>query len=229
MCFSAAGSFALSGVLAGVGAASVSRNTSRRHLMFAAIPLLFAAQQAVEGVVWLTIDGGSPMLHRLAVFAFLGFALIVWPMWLPVSLQLIERRPERRRVLTALFWAGAIVALCSVLLLTRSQPVAVVAGHSIRYDRAGGASGVVELLILVGYALPTVVPLFVSTAHLARAIGVVLLVSIPTAALVERDAMTSVWCFFAAALSGVIWMAITQSERTRSRARAQPLGQNTAV
>lgn len=105
MCFSAAGSFALSGVLAGVGAASVSRNTSRRHVMFAAIPLVFAAQQAAEGVVWLTIEGSAhPVLHRLAVIAFLGFALIVWPIWLPSSLQLIERRLERRRVLTALFW-----------------------------------------------------------------------------------------------------------------------------
>lgn len=115
------------------------------------------------------------------------------------------------------------------MLLTRSQPVAVVAGHSIRYDRAGAATGVLELLILFGYALPTVVPLFVSRARMARAIGLLLLVSIPIAAFVERNAMTSVWCFFAAGLSGVIWIAIAQSERARSRIVTQTLSENAAV
>ena len=57
--------------------------------MFASIPLVFAAQQATEGVVWLTIDGSAhATVHRLAVFAFLGLALVVWPIWLPLSLQL---------------------------------------------------------------------------------------------------------------------------------------------
>src|SRR5690348_1383449 len=84
MCFSATGSFAIAGVLAGLGAASMVRNSSKAQRMFAAIPFIFAAQQATEGIVWLTIhDGQHASLHRLAVGAFLGFALIVWPIWLP--------------------------------------------------------------------------------------------------------------------------------------------------
>ena len=42
MCFSATGSFAISGVLTAVGAVSVARNSSKPHRMFAAIPLIFA-------------------------------------------------------------------------------------------------------------------------------------------------------------------------------------------
>jgi len=68
--------------------------------MFASIPLIFAAQQAMEGVVWLTIDGTAhATVERLAVIAFLAIALIVWPIWLPFSLRLIEHNSRRRMAL----------------------------------------------------------------------------------------------------------------------------------
>ena len=216
MCFSASASFALSGVLLGVGVKSLTQSPSRRHVMFASIPLVFAAQQATEGVVWRTIDGGAhATVHRLAVVAFLGFALIVWPMWVPFSLQLIERSPARQKVLTRLVWFGVAAAVAAVVLLTRSQPVAVVAGHSIRYNRAGNATGWLKALVLLAYVAPMILPLFVSTAPLARAIGVALAMSLVLTALVERTALTSVWCFFAAILSGLILVAITRSDFSR--------------
>ena len=48
-------------------------------------------------------------------------------------------------------------------------PDAVVAGHSIRYHRSGRATGWLEGLVLMAYFAPTILPLFVSTAPLARA------------------------------------------------------------
>ena len=73
MCFSATGSFALSGVLAGIGTVSVARNASKQTAMFASIPLIFAAQQAAEGIVWLTISGGAhAVAQRLSASAFLA-------------------------------------------------------------------------------------------------------------------------------------------------------------
>jgi hypothetical protein len=196
--------------------------------MFAAIPLVFAAQQAAEGVVWLTIDSSDfALIQRLAVGAFLGIALIVWPMWLPFSLQLIERNSTRRRVLTAMFWFGAAIAACALVLLTHAKPFAIVSGHSIRYDRAGSVAGMLEGLVLLSYVIPTIAPLFVSTATLARTIGVMLAGSLIASVFVERNALTSVWCFFAAALSGVIWIAVVRTEK--SRAGLQTLGENPAI
>ena len=184
--------------------------------MFASIPLVFAAQQAAEGVVWRTIDGNAhATVHRLAVVAYLGIALVVWPMWLPFSLQLIERDPARRKGLMRLLWVGVTAAAAAVVLLTRSQPVAVIAGHIIRYDRSGSATGWLRPLVLLAYVAPTMLPLLVSTAPLARVIGVALAVSLVLTALIERTAMTSVWCFFAAILSGLIWVAIGRSELSK--------------
>jgi hypothetical protein len=184
--------------------------------MFASIPIVFAAQQASEGVVWLTIDGSAhATAHRLAVMAFLGVALVVWPVWLPFSLRMIERNSGRRDALMGLLWVGVAAAAAAVVLLTRSHPVAVVAGHSIRYHRAGRTTGWLEGLVLMAYFAPTILPLFVSTAPLARAIGVVLASSLVLTALIQRNALTSMWCFFAAILSGLIWVAIGRSELSK--------------
>jgi hypothetical protein len=226
MCFSAGASFALSGVLAGVGIASVKAGASARHRMFAAVPLIFAVQQASEGVVWLTIDAPPfDPLHRAAVIAFLGFALVVWPPWLPLSLYRIERDAARRHALIAMEGLGVIVAIASAILLARSTPVAVVAGHSIRYDHAGGGSELLDALIVFAYLIPTVGPFFVSTAEHARAIGVLLIAALIAAILVEREALTSVWCFFAAMLSGTVYWSVRQEEQAiaaRRRSRGQP-------
>jgi hypothetical protein len=219
MCFSATGSFAISGVLTAVGAVSLARTSSTPHRMFAAVPLLFAAQQAAEGTVWLTMDGGHAALHGLAMTIFLGIALIVWPTWLPFALRLVERRPGRRRALGALFWAGGAVALYAAVFLARFRPVAQIAGHSIRYDYAGGGDGTSDLLYLLAYAAPTVVPFFVSTLKMARTIGVMLVVSLVASVVVQHDTLTSVWCFFAALLSAAILVAIDRDQRVPVPAR----------
>jgi hypothetical protein len=219
VCFSATASFTLSGILTVVGVASVARTPSRAYAPFAAIPLLFAAQQAAEGVVWLTIAGSDhSTIHQLAVIAFLAVALVIWPIWLPLSLRLIEQRPARKRALSLLLGAGIVAAASAVVLLVRAPPVAVVAGHSIRYDRAGDVKGLLEIVVLAGYALPTIVPLFVSTARLTQTLGILLVVSLAAAALVERHVVTSVWCFFAAALSVIVLLAVPP--RTGYRADA---------
>jgi hypothetical protein len=225
LCFSATGSFAISGVLTGLGAASIVRNKSAPHRMFAAIPFLFAAQQAAEGTVWLTIDDpASVRLHRLAVNVFLAFALAVWPMWLPLSLRFIERNVERRRILTGLVALGAVVSTYATVLLTRWQPIARIAGHSMSYEYQHREDSVIQLGYLLAYIVPTLVPFFVSTASLARTIGVTLIVSLALAVIVQREALASVWCFFAAILSGLIFLAVSRERALDSRERLLRMG-----
>jgi len=180
--------------------------------MFAAIPLLFAAQQATEGLVWLTVEGGGTA-HRLAVNAFLAVALVVWPMWLPFSLRLVERDEGRRRALTWLFWFGVLVSMYAAWLLARWQPAARIAGHSISYDYQSRHETLSHAVYLLAYVIPTLVPFFVSTVALARAMGVMLIASLAVTVLVQRDALTSVWCFFAALMSCLILVIVGREQR----------------
>ena len=215
MCFSATGSFAVSGALAVLGGASIARNQSPSLRMFAATPLVFAAQQATEGAVWLTL-GSAPheTLHRVAIYAYLVCAMVIWPTWLPWSLRLAEREPGRRRPLTAIAVWGALFSACALFVLAHGRPTALVAGHSLRYEYGASGAFPLPLLYFLAYALPIVVPLFVSTVHQARTIGTLLIVSLGATVLIQRHALTSVWCFFAAILSGVILLAIEQERRS---------------
>jgi hypothetical protein len=213
VCFSATGSFAVSAVLTGIGVATLTRNSWKPLRMFAAIPLLFAAQQAAEGVVWLTMGDSAGALHRLAVNAFLSAALVVWPMWLPFSLRLVERDDGRRRALTGLFWLGVLVSVYAASLLARWQPTARIAGHSISYDYQSRHETLSHVIYLVAYVVPTLVPFFVSTLALARTMGVMLIASLAVTVLVQRDTLTSVWCFFAALMSCLILVIVGKEQR----------------
>jgi hypothetical protein len=217
VCFSATGSFAMSGVLMGLGIASGANAPTKAHRAFAAIPFLFGAQQASEGIVWLTLgDPRHATLHRVAVDAFLAFALVIWPTWLSTSLAVIERRATRRRGLTALAAWGAFVSVYAAVLLATRSPFAEVAGHSIRYEW-----GPSPFFYLIVYLIPTVVPFFVSTASFARTLGVLLVLSLGATVLARRETLTSVWCFCGALLSAIILAAVLREAEMTSQVRGQ--------
>ena len=184
------------------------------HRMLALVPLLFAGQQVAEGVVWVTFDHANlRWLHILAVVVFLAFALVVWPTWVPLALWAAETNPRRRKALSVLAWIGAGVAIYAGIHLIRGQPTAHVAGHSIAYSYAETGPALVLALYLPMYVIPAVLPFFVSTMRKAKLMGIVLAVSLLLTFVIERQALTSVWCFFAAILSVVIVLGISAQHR----------------
>ena len=216
MCFSATASFGLSGVLTGLGAVALARNEEPPQRMFAAVPLLFAAQQAAEGTVWATFDGGSLELHRLAVTAFLAFAMVIWPIWLPIALHRAEREPRRRRALAAIVAAGLLVATPAAVWLARGEFTAHIAGRCIAYEMGAERGVHTSTWALFCYIVPTVLPFFVSSLRLTRWLGALIVGSLLATVTAERVALTSVWCFFAAAISGmIIWIVSPQGAQAR--------------
>jgi hypothetical protein len=229
MCFSAQASFTLSGILVGVGVAAIARSASPAHRMLAAAPVLFGVQQAAEGVIWLTVNAPSHAdTLRLAVDVFLGFALVLWPLWVPLAMQRIERDQARRRILTGLCWLSAIISVSAAVLVSRWQPFATIVGHSIAYSYPGTSNTALHVLLVVAYIVATIGPFFVSTSKLARTLGITLVVSVVAAGVIRRDSLTSVWCFFAAALSVLIFFAVADTrvgagdERSADKATTEP-------
>jgi hypothetical protein len=221
MCFSATGSFAVAGGLAAIGAVSLAQKKDRAHGMLAAVPLLFAGQQVAEGVVWTTMgDPARRPLQLAAVAAFLSFALVVWPLWVPLSLRLGEEDPRRKRILGVLALVGIGVAAFAGVMLVRGRPTAYVAGHSLAYSYHELGSGLVLALYLPMYVVPSVLPFFVSTLRRSKLMGAVLAGSLVATFLIKRHALTSVWCFFAAILSGFIVLGVGEHHRARQPAPA---------
>jgi type III secretory pathway component EscU len=102
MCFSATASFSAGAVLLGLGTLTLKSASRWRELPFAAIPLLFAIQQLSEGVIWLTIRYVSPLLNVVMTH-------VLWSVYIPVAVLLIESPGWRRRAVLAFVAAGVAV------------------------------------------------------------------------------------------------------------------------
>jgi hypothetical protein len=206
MCFCASSSFGLGAALLPAGAYCVAEaaRKDRAYLALGAIPLVFAAQQFSEGFVWLGLAEGPSRAGHAAALTFLFFALVFWPVWLPLSVVPVER--SRGRPLGLLMALGAWVGL-SLFLPLASEPerylVVTTRHHSIFYDfTAVPVLRVVPEMVLRALYLATIaVPFALCTDRRLRRFGAAVFASAVISQAVFWYAFVSIWCFFAAALS----------------------------
>ena len=111
MCFSATASFSAGTVLAGLGALTLTSASRPREVLFAAIPLLFAVQQLDEGVIWLTFRYNAPHLNAVMTYVYSFFSHVLWPLYVPVAVLLMEPSAWRRRALLAFAGGGVVVGV----------------------------------------------------------------------------------------------------------------------
>lgn len=207
MCFSAGASFGGAALLAAIGVASIRSAPSPRHLAFAAIPLLFAAQQACEGALWLVLDHAPFGKSDTAIArAFLFFALLVWPAYTPASLFAIEPARARRKVLAALAAGGATLGLYLMGCASLRRSDACIAYRNLYYWVQIDASfkRAVPFLYLACIALPLVVSSLRGTSRLA----LLVIATFGLTGWVYRAGFLSVWCFEAALLSGLVAIVV---------------------
>jgi hypothetical protein len=205
MCFSPEASFIAAGALAPVGVVALRSVQRRDELILGTLPLLFAGHQAVEGVVWLGLDGHlSHGLLDVAVRVYLTFAQVALPVLVPVGLLLFERDPGRRRWLIGPAALGAAVSARLLWVITAHPVGAHVLGDSIVYD----SDVHFGFVVATGYVAATCGPALLSSSSLLRRFGVANLVGLTVAAVIKYSAVTSVWCFYAAVVSGLILVAL---------------------
>jgi hypothetical protein len=213
MCFSASASFIAGGVLMLAGAASISQVRKPVHLIFAAMPLLFAIQQVCEGFVWLSLsDTGFSAWHTFAKYAFLIFAQIIWPFWIPLSFLSIEHVPERRKIIRYFLVAGIAVSIMLSCRLFFSPAIAQIDGCHISYRI--GTTTVLQIVTSVLYVAAIVVAPFFSSWKNAVALAVVNVVSLVVTQVFFEVYLVSVWCFFAAVQSVLVFFIMREIKRT---------------
>ena len=201
MCFSATASFVAGTTLSGIGVAALRNTQHRNELPFAMIPLLFGVQQLTEGVVWLTFGRDVPLLKHVMTYAFASFAYVVWPMYAPFALAVLEKVQWRKRAIFAFLGAGIVVAVYLLNNITTGPVVATVVGKHIVYVAQPISWPAVPVL----YLAATCVSGFFSSHLFVRLFGVLALVAAIVAYVVHVEALVSVWCFFAAVLSTLIY------------------------
>jgi hypothetical protein len=183
----------------------VARAVDRKLMALAVIPLLFGIQQLCEGWVWVGLAISSHALTIAGATAFLFFALLVWPVWIPLSTLFTERSRNKQIYLYIVLAIGAIVGLCMMVpVLFRPDWVRLhVTSHSIHYriDASPVVKAVPGVVWSVMYILAVTTPLFVSSRKRLLQAGVALILAAVVARVFFDFAFASMWCLFAAALS----------------------------
>ncbi len=202
MCYSATASFTGSGVIAVIGIATLRHVREPRTLLFAAMPLLFSIHQFVEGLVWLGLNGqiGKLAFDHVA-FMFTMYAQGLLPVLMPLAVTLMEPRGRRREVMVGLTAIGAVAAAWDAIGLISLPLNTCVQGHSIAYINQMTAS----LPISVLYILAACGTLLLSTHRVIRWYGALNIIALSITQIVKAYAFASVWCFYAAIMSTMIY------------------------
>ena len=204
MCFSATASFVASGGLAVVGVASM-RIASRKQMILAAIPLLFAIQQAFEGFQWLSLSSGQ--VNPCAAYGFASFALVLWPVYLPLAAYVLDKQ---RRHITKWFLAlGSALALyfLTILVIGHVQVVQMKLGIYYKIDMLFG------WVTAPLYVIATCGALLSSRIAALHMFGIATFISVFITLLFFALTFTSTWCFFSAILSVLIYVYLLQESK----------------
>lgn len=202
MCFSATASFVAGTALSGIGVATLRRAEKKAEIPFALIPLLFGIQQLTEGVIWLTFANDAPVLRQVMSDIYSGFSHVLWPIYVPFAVGLMEATRWRKRTLSAFQIAGLAVGLYLLYSIITRPLIADVVGRHIVYD----SPHFFLPAVIVLYLAATCVSCFFSSHKFVNLFGVLALASFIAAYILTARALVSVWCFFAAILSILIYI-----------------------
>ncbi len=212
MCFSAEASFAGGIIISTIGIATVTKVHNPSQFVFASIPLFFGLQQFAEGILWLTLPRPEYIiLQKVVTYWFLIMADVLWPVIIPLAVLLMETDLKKKRFLWILFGLGCLLGLyyATCLLLLNVNPK--IMGYHIRYNSDFPQS--IAMVAFVIYLIVTITPLFISSIKRTRYLGTFMFLSCVVTAIFFTQYLTSVWCFFAALISAVIFWILRDSKR----------------
>lgn len=203
MCFSAVTSFSTAIILGITGSVTLKTTTYKSQFFLAIIPLLFAIQQFSEGIVWsytykhLHVN----ILSLIAENLFLTFAFLIWPVWIPFSILMVERIPWRRLILYIDLFCGILLSCFNLFYAIGQQPAVHVVNHSLRY------SGEIPSQMLI-YSLIILIPLFVSSYKNMILCGALVTSSLLYSLYAYSATFISVWSFFSSVVSLLIYKVL---------------------
>jgi hypothetical protein len=215
MCFSATASFTAGALLLGLGTMTLKSTRERREVPFAAIPLLFAIQQLSEGVIWLTFTRDAPLVNTVMTYFYTFFSHVLWPVYVPFAVLMIEPPGPRRTALKAFLAAGLAVGGYLLYILVAFPVVSRPTGEHVEYL----SPHFFAALSMTMYLLATTVSLLLSSHRAVKVFGVLALFSFGAAWYFYAIWFISVWCFFAALMSLVIYLHFLPPSRVLKAAK----------
>ncbi len=182
------------------------------QLVFASIPLFFGIQQIAEGTLWLSLPNPEYiLLQKFATFIFVIMAQVLWPIMIPLSVLCLEQDQKRKNILSIFLVLGLLFSLYIGYCLTFYNITPKIENYHIQYYIDFPESFILPAFI--AYITATIIPPFISTVKRVNMLGVSLFLSCLVTLMFFTQYLVSVWCFFAAIISGVIlWILIDSNK-----------------
>lgn len=209
MCFSASASFGSGVVLSLIGIGTLRKASDNNQKAIALIPGIFAVQQVAEGFVWLSMSHPEfSRVHAVFPYIFLTFSHIIWPVWMPFSMLVLESVRSRKTILWLLFSAGLLLAAYHVYSLIFFNVRVRIDRHHIQYFIDQPVS--MRLLSNILYGSAAILPAFVSSVRRMWWLGVFLLVSYLFTYYYFHHYIVSVWCYYATFISILVYLVLSE-------------------
>lgn len=201
MCFSATASFVAGVSLSIFGVLTLKKTQRQNEVPFATIPLLFGIQQIIEGMLWLSFRTEAPLLRASMTYAFSLFSHVLWPIFIPFAIGSLETVSWRKKVIWVFQVIGFAVGFYLLYFIVRF-PVTSEVDENIVYV----SPHFFKIPVMLFYLAPTCVTSFFSSYKIVNVFGVLALLLFIAAYWFYTVALFSVWCFFSAILSIVIYL-----------------------
>jgi hypothetical protein len=201
MCFSATASFIAGISLTGMGFATVKMTEGKAEMPFAMIPFLFGIQQLIEGVLWLSFKYEAHQLNVIMTYSFVFFSHVLWPIFMPFSIGLVETVAWRKKVILAFQitgWGVGLYLLYFIIVNTITSEIKVHVLYVFPHFH--------KPMVLLLYIAATCVSGFFSSHRMVRIFGFLALLLFIVSYWFYMVAFFSVWCFFSAILSVIIYL-----------------------
>jgi len=194
--------FTLSGAIGLVGILTLRKVSTPNEVVFALLPLLFALHQFTEGFVWLGVNGHiEPRAFNLAAGIFIYYAQGLLPFLVPLAVWLIEKKAWRKNILGILTFLGFALAVYTMYGLS-TVPSSVTVVNNILFYNNPWTSNYYDAII---YIITTCGSLMLSSSISVALFGLLNLIGLTLIFLWRPYGFTSLWCLYAAVISGLLY------------------------
>jgi hypothetical protein len=221
MCFSQKASFGAAIVLVGIGALALKEARTSTQRTVALMPMLFAAQQFTEGILWLSLlHQEYGYLKRAAMYSFLTFAELLWPLYVPFITLLVEKDKYRRKLIGFLLSFGLAMVLSLIYGMVAYPVDARLSDGHIFYDLQYPLTGKWYYGLL--YFIPTIAAPMLSRNRQFVLLGSALLVSYLVSRVFYNPYVVSIWCYFATLVSLIVVRIVRQLAGEEAESSTSP-------
>lgn len=204
MCFSAPASFLAGTILSATGIITLKQTRKKRQLPLALIPLLFGIQQLIEGFVWLSLGRSWPIINIIATYGFVMFSNVLWPLFVPLAVFLVETVGWRKKVIIICGIMGTLVSLYYFGTIIAYPITSQISCNSIQYIFQNTRPS--SNIYLGFYLAATCLSCLLSSHRLIRIFGMSAVAFLIISYYYYASTLVSIWCFFAAILSLLIYL-----------------------